>query len=260
MRGRMTHGSRVRFGDTSLYVREIGSGQPLLLINGLGAHTAMWSTLERCLTGIRILEFDLPGAGQSDVPWRPMSIRRLARLAGAVLDHFGVDRADVLGYSMGGVVAQQFAADAPQRIRRLVLAATTPGVGALQGDLGAFFQIMTPARYRSSRAYVRSIGTLTGGRARHDKAWIEEQGVLRRQHTPTWRGYLGQLASMSRWSGLPLLPHLRPPTLVLAGDDDPLTPVANAMMIARLIPKARLVVLAGRGISCCSTRTVGVRA
>ena len=239
--------TRMRFRDASVHVRTVGTGPPLLLVNGLGAHTAMWQPLERVLSGFRIVEFDLPGAGKSDVPWRPVSVKRLARLAIAVMDEFGIEKADVLGYSMGGIVTQQLAYDHPERVRRLVLVATTPGVGAVQGDLRALFNIMTPVRYLSPKAYEKTIGSLVGGRARHDAAWIAEQGSLRMQHAPTWRGYSGQLASISRWSGLPILPHVRQPALVVAGDDDPLTPLVNGMMLTHLLPQGRMVVCRGEG-------------
>jgi pimeloyl-ACP methyl ester carboxylesterase len=80
------------------------------------------------------------------------------------MDHLGIRRADVLGYSMGGIVAQQLAADVPERLRRLLLLATTPGRGAVQGDLKAMLNIMTPARYLSPQLYAKTIGSLVGGR------------------------------------------------------------------------------------------------
>jgi pimeloyl-ACP methyl ester carboxylesterase len=240
-------GRLMRFPEARVYVREVGEGPPLLLINGLGAHSAMWDTLERTLHGLRIVEFDLPGAGQSEVPWKPVSIKRLASLSQSILAHFEIDRADVLGYSMGGIVAQQLAADAPERVRRLVLLATSPGLGQMQGDPKAMFNIMTPLRYMSRHAYARTVGSLVGGRARHDKRWIDEQGALRLKHAPSWRGYLGQLLSMSRWSGLPLLGSIEQPALVVTGDDDPLTPVVNGMMLAHLLPNGRLLVCHDEG-------------
>jgi pimeloyl-ACP methyl ester carboxylesterase len=240
-------GEKVGFEDACVFVRELGDGPPLLLINGLGAHTAMWDTLERNLDGFRIIEFDLPGAGQSDVPRRPVSVRRLARLATAVMDRFGVERADVVGYSMGGIVAQQLAADAPHRVRRLVLVATSPGLGAVHGDLRALLNIMTPARYLSPQLYAKTIGSLAGGRARHDAAWVAEQGALRLRHAPPLLGYIGQLASLILWSGLPFLARVQHPALVVAGDDDPLTPVANGMLLAHMLPNGRLLVLRGEG-------------
>lgn len=246
-RRKNSRGRLIRFADARVYVREVGEGPPLLLINGLGAHSAMWETLERTLPGLRIVEFDLPGAGQSDVPWKPVSIERLARLSRSILDHFEIDCADVLGYSMGGIVAQQLAAETPERVRRLVLLATTPGLGQMQGDVKAMLNIMTPLRYMSRHAYARTIGGLVGGRARHDKRWIDEQGALRLKHAPSWRGYLGQLLSMSRWSGLPLLGTIEQPVLVVTGDDDPLTPVVNGMMLAHLLPNGRLLVCPDEG-------------
>lgn len=239
--------SDVTFTEGRVHVREVGEGPPLLLINGLSAHTAMWGPLEHSLEGFRLVEFDLPGAGASDIPWRPVSIPRLARLAAAVLDHAGIGQADVLGYSMGGMVAQQLAVDLPARVRRLVLLATSPGVGAVQGDLKAVLNIMTPLRYFSPKAYEKTVGSLVGGRARRDPHFVAEQGTLRRQHAPSWRGYTGQLASMARWSGLPLLSQISQPTLVVAGDDDPLTPLANGMMITHLLPEGRMVICNDEG-------------
>jgi pimeloyl-ACP methyl ester carboxylesterase len=207
----------------------------------------MWDTLERTLDGFRLLEFDLPGAGQSRAPWIPVSVPRLARLATHLLDRFGIDRADVLGYSMGGIVAQQLAADAPERIRRLVLVSTSPGLGSVHGDLKAMLNIITPLRYLSPQVYARTIGSLAGGRARHDGAWIAQQGALRLEHAPSMRGYMGQLISLTGWSSLPRLREIELPVLVLAGDDDPLTPVVNGMLVAHMLPQGRLIVLEDEG-------------
>lgn len=240
-------GQLVTFGEATVFVRTVGSGEPLLLINGLGAHTAMWSALEHNLRGRRIVEFDLPGAGQSPVPPKPVTIRQLAALSVEVMDHFAMDCPDVLGYSMGGMVAQQLAATHPTRVRRLVLAATTPGVGAVQVDLRAMLNILTPARYLSPRLYAHTIGSMVGGRARHDAEWVSEQAQVRLVHRPSWRGYMRQMRSMSGWSALPILRDISQPTLVIAGSDDPLAPPTNSKMIAHLIPNSRLLVLPDEG-------------
>jgi pimeloyl-ACP methyl ester carboxylesterase len=242
-----TDGKLIKFEEGRVFVREVGEGPPLLLINGLGAHTAMWGTLEHQLAGFRLLQFDLPGAGQSAVPRRPISVSRLARLANRIIDAFEVDQLDVVGYSMGGIVAQQLAADHPERIRRLVLVGTTPGLGSVHGDMRALMNILTPVRYLSPTLYAKTIGSLAGGRARQDTAWVAEQGALRLEHAPSLLGYLNQIASLTLWSSLPFLARVPHPTLVLAGDDDPLTPVANGMLLAHMLPNARLVLLRGEG-------------
>ncbi len=235
------------FPDATVFVREVGEGTPVLLVNGLGAHTAMWEPLERSMPGFRLVEFDLPGAGQSPVPRRPLPITRLAGLCAAVMDRHGMERPHVLGYSMGGMVAQQLAASFPDRVDRLVLVATSPGVGSVQADPRALLNIITPVRYASARLYSRSIGSLVGGRARHDHAWIAQQTALRFSHRPTWKGYSGQLRSMTGWSALPLLKDVQARTLVLSGEDDPLAPVVNGKIISYLLPHGRLLVLQGEG-------------
>jgi pimeloyl-ACP methyl ester carboxylesterase len=148
---------------------------------------------------------------------------------------------------MGGIVAQQLAADAPDRVRRLLLVATTPGLGGVSGDMLSMLNIAAPVRYLSSRLYAKTIGGLAGGRARHDREWVEEISRSRVAHAPSLRGYTNQMLSLSTWSGFPLLEGIDRPTLVIAGDDDPLAPVANSLLLAHLLPRGRLLVVPGEG-------------
>jgi pimeloyl-ACP methyl ester carboxylesterase len=167
-------------------------------------------------------------------------------MATLVLDSVGVDQADVLGYSMGGIVAQQLAAGAPDRIRRVVLAGTTCGLGAIPGTPLAMLHMMVPARYLSPKIYARTIGGIVGGPARHDRAVVADLLAVRLQRV-SMRGYLGHMLSLSSWTGLPLLARISHPALVVSGDDDPLSPLANAMLLTRLLPQARMVTAAGEG-------------
>src|SRR5690242_2646722 len=111
----------LRIAGRRIRVRLVGHGRPVLLLNGHGAHVAMWGPLEQTLEGFQLIEFDAPGTGGSRTPPYPISIPALASLAARVLDEVDVSTADVIGYSMGGMVAQQLAASQPQRVRRLVL-------------------------------------------------------------------------------------------------------------------------------------------
>jgi poly(3-hydroxyoctanoate) depolymerase len=237
----------VAIDGTQLHVREIGDGPPVLLINGIGAHTSMWGTLEPVLHDLRLIEFDAPGTGQSATPPYPVTIPALAWLARRVLDEAGIERADVLGYSMGGFVVQQLAAFAPERVRRLVLVSTSCGWGGLPGRLSAFANVATPLRYWSPAFYRRTIGSLAGGRARRDAEWVDRHGEMRRRHPPTTWGYFGQVLSSGGWSGLPLLGRIGQPALVVTGDDDPLVPAANALLLAHRLPHARVFVAPGEG-------------
>src|SRR4051812_46285806 len=237
-----------RIRGLRLQVRESGSGAPVLALNGIGAHLAMWRPLERALDGIRLIAFDAPGSGRSQTPPAPLTLAGHARVAERVLDALGYDRVDVLGYSFGGLVAQHLARRAPGRVRRLVLACTTPGWGGVSGSWRAMVHVSTPLRYYSRAYYERSIGELVGGRARTDADWLARHGEERRAHPPAPLGYAWQLAALSVPPGtLPWLHTLPQPTLVVAGDDDPLLPAVNSLMLAERIPRARLLLAPGEG-------------
>jgi pimeloyl-ACP methyl ester carboxylesterase len=117
-------------------------------------------------------------------------------------------------------------------------------LGAVPGTAISMLQMAVPARFLSPSMYTRTIGSIAGGRARHDKEWVEKLAATRLRHT-SMRGYIGQVVSLSRWSGLPLLQKIPHPTLVVTGDDDPLAPVANAMLLVRLLPQARMLLAPG---------------
>ncbi len=231
-----------------LHVRETGEGPPLLLLNGIGAHVGMWRPLEKTLPDVRVISYDAPGTGRSETPLLPLTLPALARLAEGVLDALEIEEADVLGYSFGGIVAQHLAHCAPGRVRRLVLAATTPGWGGVTGSPTVMAHMSTPLRYYSRAVYDRTIGDIAGGRARNDREWIERHAEERQAHPPSPLGYAYQLAALTVPSGsLPWLHELEQPTLVLAGDDDPIMPVANALLLAHRIPRARLLLAPGEG-------------
>jgi pimeloyl-ACP methyl ester carboxylesterase len=237
-----------RVAGVRLHVRDVGVGAPVLLINGLGTHTAMWAPLEEVLVGhFRLIEFDAPGTGQSSTPSCPLTIPALAWLVQGVLDSVGVERADVLGYSIGGLIAQKLAVTAPARVRRLVFVGTSCSWGGVPGRLRPMLNLATPLRYWFPAFYRNSVGNLAGGRARHDPDWVSEQGKLRMLHPPTTQGYLGQVFTVSAWSGLPLLRRIHQPALVVSGGDDPLVPPANALLLARHMSNARALVAHGEG-------------
>jgi pimeloyl-ACP methyl ester carboxylesterase len=236
-----------RIEGTRLHIRDVGHGPPVLLINGVGAHVEMWRPLEATLDGLRLISFDAPGMGRSQTSLVPRTMRQLARLVEGLLDMLDLERVDVLGYSFGGALAQQLAVQAPERVRRLVLAATTPGWGGVPGSLGALLGLSTPLRYHSRQVYTRTAGIVAGGRARTDPAYVQARWAEREAHPPSTLGYSQQLWAMGIWSGLAGLSHIEAPTLVLLGDDDPVVPISNALMMASRIPHARVMVAKDEG-------------
>lgn len=238
----------VEVSGIRLHVRERGDGDPLLLINGIGAHVDMWASLEHALPQTRLIAFDAPGTGRSGTPCLPLGLESLAQLSERLLDRLGYDRVDVLGYSFGGLIAQYLAYRAPERIRRLVLAATTPGWGGVPGSTWTQSQMSTPLRYYWRPYYEQVIGELMGGRARYDRDFVRRHGDARQLSPPTPLGYLWQLLALTASAGtLGWLSQVTADTLVVAGDDDPVMPLANALLLARHIPRARLFIAPGEG-------------
>ncbi len=226
-----------------------GTGPPLLLITGIGASLDLAAPFERELNihGLATISYDAPGVGESPPYPMPHRMGGVARTAERLLDTLGHSVVDVFGVSLGGVVAQQLAHQAPHRVRRLVLAATGPGLGGVPGSPRVLWRLATPRRYYQPDYYRRVAGDIYGGLARRDPDALLHGSLARFTHRPTMRGYAAQLYSITGWSSMPWLCRLRQPTLVLAGDDDPIVPPVNGRILARLIPDARLEVIPGGG-------------
>jgi poly(3-hydroxyalkanoate) depolymerase len=226
-----------------------GTGRPLLILTGIGASLELGAPFARALHpfGIQTIAVDAPGTGKSTAYPRPRRMPGLARTMERTLDALGYQQVDLLGVSFGGVLAQQLAHQAPQRVRRLVLAATGPGLGGVPASPRVLLALATPRRYRSPDYYRRIAGAVYGGAARRDPDALLHGSVARFTEPPSLRGYLAQIYAITGWTSLPWLRRLRQPTLVLAGDDDPIVPLANGRILAGLLPHARLQIVHGGG-------------
>ena len=223
----------VRRGDTAR--------PPLLLFNGIGANIELVQPFLDALDGPPAILFDVPGVGGSPPPWLPYRPSTLAWLTARLLDQLGHRQVDVLGVSWGGALAQQFAFQQSQRCRRLVLAATSPGHLMVPGRLTLLLKLATPRRYRDPNYMQRVAGDLYGGALRGAPELARRH--LRHVRWSSDYGYYLQLLAGIGWSSLPWLRLLPQPTLIMAGTDDPIVPVINARILARLIPDARLVTI-----------------
>ncbi len=232
----------VRHGD--------GKRVPLLLCNGIGASLDLLQPFVDALApSLEVIRFDVPGVGGSPLPAWPYRFPGLCRLVSQMLDTLGYDDAvDVLGISWGGGLAQTFAGVQRSRCRRLVLVATSTGSLSLPARPGVLARMATPRRYLDPGYLERMAPELYGGSARDDPQRVASM-MHGESRVGSARGYLYQLSAGAGWTSLPFLPWLRQPTLILAGDDDPLIPLANARLMRRLIPNARLHVYQGGHLS-----------
>jgi poly(3-hydroxyoctanoate) depolymerase len=208
-----SHTFVLSIGGLRIAARSTGSGDPVLLLNGMSRPMDSWALFAGALRDRTVIAFDAPGVGASETPVVPYSMPMLADVAARVLDAVGIQKADVVGYSHGGAVAQQLAVGHPTRVNRLVLLATACGVGAVPGRPSDVTQILlTPNR-----------GT--------------------RWPRPDPLGLLWQLLAISTWSSIPVLGCIDVPTLVVCGEHDRAVPPANSRLLAARIPDARIVTI-----------------
>ena len=217
-----------------------GTRTPLVLANGIGASLELLQPLVDALDpSIEVVSFDVPGVGGSPLPRLPYRLPGLARLVARLLDQLDYGTVDLLGISWGGGLAQQLALCQRDRCRRLVLAATGPGTLMVPGRPKVLARMATPRRYLDPGYAERVAASLYGGTIRADPG--RARALLHgRNRVGPRRGYLYQLAAGAGWTSLPLLPWIRQPTLLLAGDDDPIVPLVNARIMRGLLPHAEL--------------------
>jgi poly(3-hydroxyalkanoate) depolymerase len=223
---------------------------PFLLMNGIGASLEVLQPFVDALDTRRtVIRFDVPGVGGSPRPVVPYLLATFTPVVAGVLDRLGFEQpVDVLGLSWGGGLAQHFAVQHRRRCRRLVLVGTGTGTLMVPANPSVLAKMLTPRRHRDPE-YARSIaGEIYGGTMR-----THPERAAKALHSATRlgprRGYYYQLAASSGWSSLPFLRLIRQPTLIVAGDDDPIIPVVNARIMARLIPDAQLHIYAGGHIA-----------
>lgn len=211
---------------------------PLLMFNGIGANLELGQPFLDALQGSGAIIFDVPGVGGSPLPALPYRPRTLCRWAKRLCEILGHEQVDVSGVSWGGGMAQQFAFQYPQMCRKLVLVATSAGFTMIPGKPSVLSKMASIKRY-TDKGYMRSIAAeIYGGDFRGDTNYISDHAANMRPQSQT--GYMYQLICMMGWTSAPWLWSLRQPTLIYSGTDDPLIPVANAKLLASLIPDSTL--------------------
>jgi poly(3-hydroxyalkanoate) depolymerase len=216
------------------------SGPPLVLCNGIGASLELLQPfVDRVDPRIEVIRFDVPGVGGSPSPRIPYNFAVLAWFVGRLLDELGYDRFDVLGISWGGGLAQQLAFQYPRRCRRLIVVSTGTGMVMVPARPSVLLKLATPRRYLDPAYAVATAPELYGGRMRGKPDEVRTL-MYEREHLGSRFGYFLQLLAGVGWSSLPALPLIRQPTLILAGNDDPIIPMANARLMRALLPHATL--------------------
>ena len=229
---------------TKIFWTEQGAGEPLLLISGLGGTHRDWRRILPALAAkYRVLTFDNRGTGETLPSAEPFSLELMASDAKAVLEAANVESAHILGMSMGGMIAQEFALQFPEMTRSLILTVTACGgkesvlakpevLFALQGR-----GVATPEdAFWAMAPYIYDANT--------PRERIEEDLNSREGEFTAPANFMRQLQAIMTWQGtFSRLTEITAPTLVIGGANDQLIPCANSKIIADQIPNAKLVEL-----------------
>jgi pimeloyl-ACP methyl ester carboxylesterase len=241
---------KVRVGDIEMFYVEAGEGPPLVLIMGFsGDHLAWGLQLPAFAARYRVIAFDNRGAGQTDVPDRPYTTRLMAEDTARLMDALGIRRAHVLGVSMGGMIAQELALHAPERVQSLHLGCTLARPDRFLRAVSASWRDI---RERLDReATLRAIGPwlfapLTYNE-RPDFVELVIQNALANPHPQTLTGFLRQGEAIQSHDTLERLATIRCPTLVSVGADDILLPPRFSRELTARIPGATLHVMPAAG-------------
>jgi pimeloyl-ACP methyl ester carboxylesterase len=199
----------------------------------------------------RVIRVDNRGTGWSRAAPAPYTLADLADDARDVLRACEVEQATVLGVSMGGMIAQEFALRHPKMVSRLILVATGPPVPAqIVPDPAPFMSALTPAPPgQDIGQYIRNVwsrNTAPTFNSEHPEVLDEIAAQITRRVTPRQR-IVDQLRAIRSWHGSDRLRRLDVPTTIVHGVQDPLMPVGNGMRLSRLIPGATYVELDGVG-------------
>jgi pimeloyl-ACP methyl ester carboxylesterase len=234
-----------------LAYEELGDGDPILFIQGLGYDRNGFGPLPRLLADeFRVIVFDNRGVGDSDVPEGPYSVQQLAADALAVLDDAGAERAHVFGVSLGGFIAQELVLARPERVEKLVLCSTAPGsvppsFPMPERGVEAFSRYPTMEREAGLRLMVEN--SLGDHGVRERPELVEEIYRYRIERAPTLAGWQAQAYAGATFDAYARVPGISAPTLVIHGGGDTVVDARNGELLAERIPNARLRVVPERG-------------
>lgn len=234
-----------------LWVAQCGAGKPMLALTGVASHGGLWGEpfLSRLGDGAQVVALDHRGTGRSARDRSGFGVVDLAADAVGALDALEIERADVLGFSLGGLVAQELALAAPERVRSLALLATRPGgPGTIDLSAGPLRHVMAAMRAMDGPRAVRASWEANASPRLADDDEAFARWTKAATELPFALGVLRtQLAAVAAHDAAERLGRVRVPTVVVHGSLDRVIPSSEGERLAELIPEAQLELLPGAG-------------
>jgi len=239
---------KVKVNDIRMFYEVHGEGFPLIMIQGLSANLDWWDPrwIQTLSEKFKIIAFDNRGAGRTDISDREYSIKLFADDTAGLMDALGTPRANVLGLSMGGMIAQELVLNYPEKVKKVVLCATHCGgaksvqasdevMGMLTADVSALaLSAEEVARMTIPLLFTKDFIKNTPG--------VEELVIEQISKNPiSNEAFMRQMSAIMNFDAYDRLSQVKTAALILHGKQDILVPPENGSILEKAIPSARLV-------------------
>jgi len=237
---------KVKVNDIQMFYEVHGEGFPLIMIMGLTGNTNWWDPrwIETLSEKFKIIAFDNRGAGRTDISDREYSIKLFADDTAGLMDALGISRANVLGLSMGGMIAQELVLNYPEKVKKLVLCAThCGGAKSVQASEEVLGILTADKRGMSAEEVARmTIPLLFTEDFIKNTPGVEELVIEQITKNPiSNEAFMRQMSAIMNFDAYDRLSQIKTPTLILHGKQDILVPPENGSILEKAIPGSRLV-------------------
>ncbi|MCX5751763.1 MAG: alpha/beta hydrolase [Candidatus Saganbacteria bacterium] len=226
-----------------LYHEVSGSGEPLLLISGLGADNSCWGGVVKSFSKrFQTIVFDNPGSGRSSIFKKPHTIRHLADDAVKLLNYLGIKRAHLIGHSMGGYIAQEIAINYPKRVNKLILEGTAPVSSSRNNVLFSGFAKKLKEKEPIEK-WITTWSSWLFSKKTFDSGLFVETFIKNASKYPypsTAEGFSAQVDAMAKFDTRSRLSEIKAKTLIIEGEDDILIRPDEARVLAKQIPGSKI--------------------
>ncbi|HEX6269015.1 MAG TPA: alpha/beta fold hydrolase [Anaerolineales bacterium] len=245
---------KIKTSNIELYYEIHGEGKPIVMISGLGYSLWQWHRMVPFVAQrFQVITFDNRGVGQSDKPAGPYTAQMLAADTAGLLEALGIEKAIIMGHSMGGFVAQAIALDFPQKVEQLILCSTGFGGPRHVPATPEAMKMMTDVTVDALTRFKNGLAVSTAaGWAEKNPDMIEEWTKWRMANPIEPVHYQAQLAiglgMISEAAAFEThLSRINVPTLILSGAHDQVVPPENAALLAEKIPNSQVVIFPDAG-------------
>jgi pimeloyl-ACP methyl ester carboxylesterase len=248
----------VQINDITIYYKVHGTGYPFILIRGLSSSLDSWPSysIEQFLKLFKIILFDNRGAGRTSIPEGKYSSKLMANDTIGLMDALNIKNVYLLGYSMGGCIAQEIAINYPNRVSKLILASSwcgpSHGIVTPVPEENPFPKMLPLIREGQFEKMARILTNALFSEEYKKKNPQMIENVVKNYiaHPPSAKGFEGQIAYVETFDSYERLSEINIPTLILHGSEDKILPVENAKILAENIPSAEMFLFenAGHGV------------